>query len=210
MKQKGLAPILLLIGILVLVGVAGGAYFLGMSRDSSPVAQPVPQTVQNITPTPEPVEVAIEEPEEISNWKTYANKELGFSINYPNTWLLYDNSIPPCKGAIAGYVFINKNPLKDCFFGDRLPADFYVVVGDIWNPLPELLPKESNSPFELSGKNGVLNYSTENSEGPRRIDTRIFVNHNNRGYDISYPNTDYKGTHEPIYDQILATFKFIP
>ena len=83
-KQKGQTGILIVVGILVLVGVAGGAYYLGMSNKVEPVPQPVPRTVQSVTPTPESVEVAVEEIEEISNWKTYNTDK--YSFKYPGDW----------------------------------------------------------------------------------------------------------------------------
>ncbi len=54
-KQKGLAGVYILVGILVVLTIAGGAYFLGKSNKSEPakvVSQPAQQIVK-ASPTPE-------------------------------------------------------------------------------------------------------------------------------------------------------------
>lgn len=72
--QKGQSLILVLIGILVMVAVAGGAYYLG--RQTTPKPSPVPVISQTPQPSPSPVDETI-------NWKTYTNQKFGFNFNYP-------------------------------------------------------------------------------------------------------------------------------
>lgn len=80
--QKGFAPILIVLLIVVVVG--GAAYFLG-SRNSVTVTEPVTQTVQpQPTKSSETAEVAVEEIEEISSWKTFADGQ--YSFQYPHDW----------------------------------------------------------------------------------------------------------------------------
>ena len=43
MNQKGQFSILILVGILAVVAMTGGVYYLGMSRNSASVTQPTPQ-----------------------------------------------------------------------------------------------------------------------------------------------------------------------
>lgn len=152
------------------------------------------------------------EADETIGWKTYRNEEYGFEVRYPENWFVYDNETPPCAGGIRGFVFINKNELSDCFFADTLPADFYIYVSEIpeepWGPLPRSTEYNTYTSYEIAGEEGVMNIRTEKSEGPRRKDTLIYVNHEGKQYVLSFPNTDFEGTHEAVYDQILSTFKF--
>lgn len=77
--QKGFLLIWILVGVLVIVAVAGGAYFLG--RQTTPKPSPAPVS-QNVQPTPTPDETA--NPDSIgANWKIYEDLELGFSLKYP-------------------------------------------------------------------------------------------------------------------------------
>ncbi|MBI4035555.1 hypothetical protein HY383_01275 [Candidatus Daviesbacteria bacterium] len=69
--QKGFASVLVLIGILVLTAVAGGAYYLGKSQ----VTKPQPQNPVVVSPTPD----------ETANWKTYTS-QYGYSFKYPESW----------------------------------------------------------------------------------------------------------------------------
>lgn len=82
MKQKGQSAILMLLGILILVGVAGGAYFLGSQtppKPQNPVVTSSPQSTmvsQNI-----PSSVV----DETVNWKTYTSTKYGYSFKYPDS-----------------------------------------------------------------------------------------------------------------------------
>jgi len=145
--------------------------------------------------------------DETANWKTYTNSQLGFSIKYPPGWFVYDNEIPPCVGSIGNFVFINKVELTECYLPiELLPVDFYIFEKGTYYPLPQSNEYDTYTPIEIAGEEGVLNIRTEKSEGPRRLDTKIYVHHNNFGYEISFPNVDFKGNHDQTYDRMLSTF----
>lgn len=72
MNQRGFAPILVIIAILIAVGA--GAYYLGTQKPKESTS--LPQTPQ-ATPTP-----TIKE----SNWKSYSDKNLKVSFEYPPDW----------------------------------------------------------------------------------------------------------------------------
>ena len=71
--QKGLGAIYILVGVLILGLVAGGAYYFGKS--STPKSSPTPIVSQ--TPSPSST------PDETANWKTYTNNNLGYSLKLP-------------------------------------------------------------------------------------------------------------------------------
>ncbi len=79
--QRGQAGVLIIVGILVVVVIVGGAYFLGMSRNTSPVPQPAPQIVK---PQPTPASESTSSAE-TANWKTYTNNIFKYSFQYPPT-----------------------------------------------------------------------------------------------------------------------------
>lgn len=101
--QKGQTGILILVGILIIVGVAGGAYYLGKSStlklSSAPVApyqapQPTPPTSSdaNREPSGSAVSPKPSGAGEIANWKTYTNKDYKFLIKYPSN-MVYEEPV---------------------------------------------------------------------------------------------------------------------
>ncbi len=87
--QKGSVVIFILIGILVLAGVAGGAYYFGKSQTPKP--QPQNQVVASQTPQQTVVPQATPS-DETANWKTYNSYESDFSMQYPPNWTVKDRS----------------------------------------------------------------------------------------------------------------------
>lgn len=83
MKQSGFATVLLLIIILV-VGVVGGAYYLGQKGIITKFTGPA-MTSQSPAPVVEepPLLPPIPETDETANWKTYKNEALSVSFKYP-------------------------------------------------------------------------------------------------------------------------------
>lgn len=106
--QKGFTPILILVGIAVILAIAGGAYYFGKSQTINPQS-PVPQDSQNPSAIPQACtneamvcpdgsavgrtgpncefapcpSVAPKIPDETTNWKTYTNDSPGISFKYP-------------------------------------------------------------------------------------------------------------------------------
>lgn len=85
MTQKGQTLVYILVGVLILVSVAGGAYYFGKS--STPKSSPAP-VVTSQTPQPTPDETVYTESDRSANWKTYTNIKYGYSIRYPDDWSL--------------------------------------------------------------------------------------------------------------------------
>ena len=75
-KQKGFAPIFLLIGALVFTGIVGGAFYLGrqttIPSSGSAATQPTPAASSTPNPT-----------DETDNWKVYTAEGL-YQISYPS------------------------------------------------------------------------------------------------------------------------------
>lgn len=92
MSQKG--QIQILIGILILVIIAGGAYFLGKSSGPKPST---PITSQTPQPTPSPT------PDPTANWKIYTGKYVTFE--YPPEWNPVEQEL--CCGAMLEDIKLN-------------------------------------------------------------------------------------------------------
>ena len=77
--QKGLGVIYVLIGVLIIAAVAGGAYYVGSKK--APIS--VTKNPVSIPQTPQPTSSSTDK---TANWKTYTNTKLKFSFSYPNTY----------------------------------------------------------------------------------------------------------------------------
>lgn len=78
-RQKGIAPIL----IIILIAVAVGGYLIYQTQ-TKPVV--VPQVIQ---PSSAPVSTSsATSSAETANWKTYTNTKYGFSIQYPSDLII--------------------------------------------------------------------------------------------------------------------------
>lgn len=85
-NQKGQAGILILVGIVILIAVAGGIFYLGRITAPKPHTQ-TPVTTSSPQPFPTPTD-ASREPNgsaKTADWKTYIRKNV-FEIKYPPNW----------------------------------------------------------------------------------------------------------------------------
>ena len=98
--QKGQTQVLILAGIVILLALAGGIFFLG--RLTAPKTQtPV------VTSSPQPSDLSTEASAKVenptTNWKTYTNSTYGYSFKYPEDWSLDTSKVEPAtyNNAIA-------------------------------------------------------------------------------------------------------------
>jgi len=120
--QKGQSLILILVGVLIVVGIAGGAYYLGKQRSSSAPSNnqtactqdakicPDGSAVGRVGPNCEFAECPKPSatPDETANWKTYINTKYSFSFKYPPDWILNE------EGSEDGYaVWFYRPDYKD-------------------------------------------------------------------------------------------------
>lgn len=88
--QKGIGQIYILVGILIALIIAGGAYYLGRSNISKPKACtleakicPDGSSVGRVGPNCEFAPCPSPSADETANWKTYTNAQYKFSFKYP-------------------------------------------------------------------------------------------------------------------------------
>jgi len=203
-----------LILLVILVGVVGvAAFWLGKSSNGPKVATPTPTAVPIIS---EPTEIS----DSTQGWKTYTNNAFGYEIKYPIDW-----QITAPSGEISGsgclenpgdvpIIEFSKTKLTGCgFLAEQLPPQEAEIT--IWanNQEWEKLNLFVDQPYEeivLAGEKAVKYPFTEKSELPNIQATRIYFNHKGRGYLMFIKQIDQKGNYDLVYNQILATFKFLP
>lgn len=106
-KQKGSAVIFILIGILVIAGVAGGAYYLGTKKPVTVIPTQTP-VVTSQTPQPTIASQTTSIPDATANWNTYTNTQYGISFKYPDTWFFKDaTQIAPGTSLVSIAFFKN-------------------------------------------------------------------------------------------------------
>lgn len=195
--QKGFGIIYILIAIIVLGLVAGGAYYIGKSSSTPQPLSPPPSST-----LPKPVDKNIPS-DQIANWKTYTNNEYGFTLKYPSNWftgisgdgtILFDNKqinntqvVSLSQVAIALEV-VTDPQLIDFYTKNRAGDLKYQLINKDVNDIP-------------------VDYITilENGEGmpPVHIISAQIL-HKDRFYRLGLSRIELQNT----FDQILSTFKF--
>lgn len=179
-KQKGLAPLL----IVVIIALAVSGYLIYQKKaTSNPIPTPLPQ--QTPQPSPSPAD-------ETANWKTYTNAKLGYSFKYPQDWIDRSTDIDKQQN-IVRLVYIVADKEHTFFVGAKErggpPADEIegttVKYGN--TSFSRRIWMKDNKPFFIVARPD--NYSVAG------------------GIEINLP-PDSPDTYIKVFDQILSTFKF--
>ena len=207
----------LVVGAIVLAIGIGGAYFI--TNFVLTDATPVPSVeIKKATSSAKPATTSAQKAE-TADWKTYTNKELGFSIKYPSNWFYNDaakyerDNCEPGPGIDDSTVIFDRKDLKCVGIATGTPGAFgfgISVRDQVFDPLEQLSPKIQKYDYiVVDGEKAAKTYKTPTSEGPWCSCTRIYFNHSGRGYQIGFVNKDLQGNYDSIYDNILSTFKFL-
>lgn len=227
---------LILIGVLVISGIAGGVYYLKFKKTETfearlakqnPVILPSISPKQNTKPTSD----TKPQDDEILNWKTYTEKSKIFSIKYPNDdkWLgsgdyfyEYGNrkGIYSCaafgNGPASGNGNFSEEQLKQaeestaafiCYSSESLPDNIPTESESHLLYNERNLIKISNQDFKPFELNGYSGYKT--SAG--------FTYFPSRTDDVIYlksPRNGYvviigEGKDLKIFYKVLSTFRFL-
>lgn len=217
MIQKGYSLIFLLIGMVVLAGVAGGAYYLG--KQTTPKSSPAP-VVSSQIPSPSTTTDASPVPtgtEETANWKTYTNSKRGYEFKYPDSYKL--KAVETSTTARES-VYLEKDAeytVGGGFGGSNVLKKGVVISFTVW-PNKDLSESALKSEYgtDISTKTTIV----DNKEGieivfqPESYGGRmIYLKHNSivlefssdSGFETSKSSQQKYLTE---FDQILSTFKF--
>ncbi len=100
MRQKGFAPIIILLVIFVLVAAGYFAYTNRYFVKNSPAPVPIPVPTLIVKPP--------SSPDPTANWKTYSNPKIFFQFKYPSDYTLAD--VSPNEGQKGKYVINVSSP----------------------------------------------------------------------------------------------------
>lgn len=213
MKQKGFAPIiiLLLIGIGVL-GYFGYQYFkptiqlTGLPANTSPPASP---TSLPETPPEDPT----------ANWKIFSDTKNGIQFKYPQTWtakqmpawalVVFLESHPfeiPEASEILTTIQVSFNEAMNTitnqkFYEEKTLEEGITRISDLFNPSDVKIVRN----LKIGGKNAA---QISGTLAPGMLQGEFFeytiIQMDNRLLFVSLHGHDQ----QEIYNQILATFKF--
>jgi hypothetical protein len=153
--------------------------------------------------------------DETADWETYENTKYGYSLKYPKDWFLYDKgflNVETKKYELPQKtVFIDDKEIEDIPSGSDYPlAAVTINVEDEEFDFNEVKQDSSIafSTVEVAGEEALKGISKKASDFDQSYGTYYYINHNSKGYIISWPNEDASGKHDSTYDKILETFQF--
>ncbi len=211
-KQKGFAPIIILVGVLVIAVVVGGVYFLGKQATPKTSQSLQPTTQPTIQPTTVPpiltpnVNSAPTGAEEAADWKTYTNTKYGFSFQYPSDsdWVFIEHGGPDVWVSAKCNQCLNQT--VDYF--EVMPIKIKSLDDYINNPV-------GTSDFTKISLDGVpaVKAAYAGSEQAGGSSIKVFFVYIGQGYEISiwYPILGINSINKfpKANPDILSTFKFI-
>jgi hypothetical protein len=202
-KQKGFAPILIIFGIILILGISAGAYYFWKLNCC-------PQSQSQITSQTQVPVSSSAGPDEITNWKTFTNSNYKFEINYPSDWSAID-----CSSNGQSVYFSSKTYNCQRAIPDIANITIRVNTGDHTQQyitdrksLGDITLKSitvdgiQGTDLTLTPNSSVKNESLSNQ---RR---EIYLFKNNQSYSISlFVFNDFSSENQ-TFNQILSTFKF--
>lgn len=78
--------LLSVLGALIVLGLIGGAYYLGVKNNEQQITKTATQSM--LSPTGLPTISPTQYTTQYENWLTYTNKTYNYSFMYPSSWVL--------------------------------------------------------------------------------------------------------------------------
>ncbi len=223
MENKASVVVMAIIIAVVLVAIGGGIwYYTTLNRNNSKICQNLwwyddeHATCQEpkqfcgtymyqgleVFETKANCEQNITLKDEITDWKTYKNEELGFELKYPTDWRVAEIK----GGGAIGAGFGPKSKVEDTLFG-------VIIVSEI----PTLGTKGANyeitkvDTVSFGGYPAKKVYTKNLSVGKEWA--RLYIEKNGSIFSIGQPtlnnsNFPFENKYNNIINQILSTFKF--
>ncbi len=209
--QKGFTPILILVGILVIVAVAGGAYFFGKSQVSkSQLPNPV---VTSQTPQPIITSQSSSTVVPSNNLKTFNDSTYKYSFKYPDTWLVNQSDQ-------GDYQFQVWDRSIDIFSSPYTSTSKYPdVMGQlyIWKPvvagkkidIQSFLEKPPVGGFKEAKIGGYIAYRADEVKNDT-INISVVFEKDTRVFQIAFAISEgqQQEANKAISEKILQSFRF--
>jgi hypothetical protein len=209
-NSKGFIQIIII--ILAIIAIAGGAYYFGTKNKTTPTSNPVASVQPSTNPT------TIVDP--TTNWKTFSDLASGVEFKYPNNWFvekmkgwtltvfLDDKSfVIPEASEFMTPIQVVLNEVGDTNTDTKRYSE--TTVGDAVKRFRENVFGEDVK--ETTGLNIDGHKATQlvGTAGPGMLDGQYFrvtfIQMDGKVLIVTlYNNKDF----DVIYNQILSTFKF--
>lgn len=163
---------------------------------------------------------AIHQEEVVGEKTVYTNEEYGIQLQYPKNWFRYDEhtwmqdherfGCEP-SGSMENTLILSEEDLGSCVavvLWESWAGDFIVrsYEGN-WVSFPYVLGRDGSELTTVSDRPAVKYASAMATEGPRKGVTKIYFNHENRGYIIEYKDHDLSRI--PVYEQVVSSFRLL-
>lgn len=222
MSQRGFFP--LIFGVLVLlVVIAGGAYYLGTQNNRSDSQlqntnnQPTTNS-QNETVTNPAVVPSTANPQfsETTNWKTYTSTKANYSFKYPTEWSLIN--VPPSQGCDVCVEQIDFTPKYNPNSGDATISVILIFREDRIKTLDDYVnihvkgdSSIVNLKYTTIGGEKAVSYTLSGGIPPLPVIEYVVVK-NGMYYiirlDDSIETNKDKEQNLALFNEMLSTFSF--
>lgn len=184
-----------ILGAFIFVGAVFGAYKLGQ-KQVQPGSQPTPTSMVVATPTPDPT----------ADWKTYTNTKYGYSIKYPEDWVMLE---------AATAIFHPR--------GETEIEPFYMFEIDVRENPTGLTPRAwfEKEYSRLWEENISVSFKEVEVSGLKREEVAfiladmpiryVLIGRGNRIYLMNLIETSEIGSkeHQDMFNLMLSTFRFL-
>lgn len=152
-----------------------------------------------------------------SGLTSYSNSHCGFSVSYPSTLYsrdyFYDRQTSS-HVRVGEFLILNTAAMdeKTSYVANAgMPTPYFMIscqdeehgLSSIKSGLTETI-----TDITLDGEAGWKVVLNEPSIMDETYSGAIYANHNGKGYQITWKNSDAAGTHDAAIDSIIATFNF--
>jgi len=221
MNQKGFAPIVIALIVLILAGIGGTGYYLLSKQSPKQTACtqeakicPDGSSVGRAGPNCEFAVCPEAKIDETANWSVYTNDKYSFEVKYPSNYTLFQGTDQVKAKVIPAdlnsqKIFITDKP--EMFFCCEPDYVSIEILGTYITDLEKYLPDQkiinADNSYRIKTKgyvafNGEQAYQVQSDYGTDSPGNIILVNHNSKTYYITDNGL-------PLSEKIISTFKFL-
>ncbi len=211
-KKTTISIIIALLALALIAGVV-----LGCKRKQEKVTRTEKHTTTIQEPSSQPAtQPATPKPSAkkssnlMSDWKTYTNTQMGYTINYPADWSVQKEGEPPYPGPPRGVTFSIRvggmetveNPSYYCSIG---------ISVSTYDDQSEMTSLENKGYAKSSIKVTGISATRFSKDHPGIADA-VYFSRNGKHYRISRNRgfgTKYESEYKLVFNQMLDSFKFI-